>query len=273
MYKSLTAIFEETPEPGFQIQGFKTGFRSLDYALEGIKASDLVLLVAKAANHGSIFLENIAAGLSRQYHVLLINTEKSALAVAAELKAILMPKAETDQDESPDELNQMAGNLFVEDKVRFIADLDKTIEKFRTEYPDGSIVLIDNLNGLFLSKVVRTYPRQQEEYEISQNLKMLTLKHTVPIILYSRIKFIDNVIKSGPPSTADIMHLADMDCHFDKILGIHRTDYNVIDVDSDEGATAYGLLVHVLRNGSRKQDVVKLNISDSNRFLVFGKER
>jgi replicative DNA helicase len=275
MYKSLTTIFEEKPEPSFQIQGFKTGFRSLDYILDGIKESDLVLLIAKVSNHGSIFLENLATGLCRQYDVLLIITEKSAFAVAAELKTILMSKVDIDhdQDESSDELNQMAKNLFIEEKVRFLIDIDKSIEKFRTEYPDESIVLIDNFHGLFLSKEVRTYTRQQEEYEISQNLKMLTLKHKIPIILYSRIKSIDPLKKSDPPSFADIEYLMGLNCYFDKILGAQRSEYNMIDFDSDEGSTPYELNMNVLRNGDRKQGAVKLNISDSNRFSVFEKNK
>jgi replicative DNA helicase len=274
MYKSLTTIFEEKPEASFQIQGFKTGFRSLDFALKGIKESDLVLLIAKAANFGSIFLENLASGLCRHYHVLLINTEKSAFSVAAEIKNIVISKVEIDHDqnESSEELNQMAKNLFIEDKTRFLIDIDKSIGSFKAENPDDSIVLIDNLHGLFLSKEVRTYTRQQEEYEISQNLKMLTLKHNLPIILYSRIKSIDPLKNSDPPSIVDIEHLMGLHCHFDKILGAHLTDYHMIDFDSGNGSTAYELQVHVLRNGDRKQAVVKFNISDSNRFSVFEKE-
>ena len=274
MYKSITTIFEEKPEPSFQIQGFKTGYRSLDYVLDGIKESDLVLLIAKVGNHGSIFLENLATGLSRQYHVLIINSGKSAFAVATELKTILMSKVEIDheQNESSDELNQMAKNLFIEDKVRFLIDIDRTIEKFKAENPEESIVLVDNFHGLFLSKEVRTCTRQLEEYDISQNLKMLTLKHNIPIILYSRIKSIDPLRKSEPPSIADIEYLMGLNCQFDKILGVQRSEYNMIDFDSTEGSTPYELHVHVLRNGDRKQAVVKLNISDSNRFSVFDKE-
>jgi len=271
MHKSLNSIFEEKPEPSFQIQGLKTGYRLLDHTLDGIKESDLVLLIAKIGNHGSIFLENIAAGLSRQYHVLFINTEKSAFAVAAELKTILMSKViiDHDQHESSDELNQMAKNLFFDDAVRFLIDIDKTIANFKAENPEESIVLIDNFNGLFLSKEVRTYTRQQEEYEISQNLKMLTLKHHIPIILYSRIKSIDPLRKSDPPSIADIEHLMGLHCHFDIILGVQRSEYLMTDFDSAEGSTPYKLHVQVLKNGDRKQEIIKLNISDSNRFSIF----
>lgn len=271
MYKSLTSIFEDKPEPSFQILGFKTGYRSLDYALEGIKESDLLLLIAKVANFGSIFLENLAVGLSLHYHVLIINTEKSSLSVATELKAILKTKLDADQDpdESSDELDQMAKSLFVDDNARFIEDIDRTIEKFKTDHPEDSIVLIDNLNGLFLSREVRTYTRQQEEYEISQNLKMLTQKHAIPIILYSRIKSLDPLRKTESPSIADIEHLMGLHCHFDKILGTHRSEYNMIDFDSDKGSTPYELHILVLRNGDRKQEMIKLNISDSNRFSIF----
>ncbi|HPT73110.1 MAG TPA: DnaB-like helicase C-terminal domain-containing protein [Candidatus Cloacimonadota bacterium] len=275
MHKSLNSIFEEKPEPSFQIQGLKTGYRLLDHTLDGIKESDLVLLIAKIGDHGSIFLENIAAGLSRQYHVLLINTEKSAFDVATELRTIMMAKIEVDhdQEESSDQLNQMAKNLFIEDKARFLIDIDKTIANFKTENPEESIVLIDNFHGLFLSKEVRTYTRQQEEHEISLNLKMLTLKHNIPIILYSRIKSIDSLKKSEPPSIANIEYLMGLKCHFDKILGVHRTDYRMIEFDSDEGLTPYEIHVQVLRNGDRKSEIVKLNISDSCRFSIFEKEQ
>ncbi len=136
MFKSLTAILTELAHVSYEIPGFKTGFRSFDYILGGISSSDLVLLAAKAGNSGKMVLVNLAVGLSRRYHVLLVNTSKNASVAAEKLRSFLLPDdyIPGNDDDVLNEHNRMAANIFIEDEARFLEELDKSIEAFRNKF-------------------------------------------------------------------------------------------------------------------------------------------
>ncbi|MCX6265734.1 MAG: hypothetical protein NTW16_00015 [Bacteroidetes bacterium] len=82
----------------------------------------------------------------------------------------------------------MAASIFIEDDARFLEEVDKTISMFQLQSGEDAIILIDQINNIFLSKEIRTYSRDQEEKDIAVNLKMLTLKYHVPVLLLARVK-------------------------------------------------------------------------------------
>jgi replicative DNA helicase len=209
MYKSLTTILHEPARVSYIIPGYKTGYPTLDSGLGGISDSELVLIAAKTGNRSSNLMLNLAVGLSLRYHVLLISTAKGAPAVAREFKSVLHPCNETSESDTDAmyELNRLAANIFIEADARFMEEIDQSIARFRTEYPADAIVLIDDLNNIFLSREIRTYPRPAEDREIVANLKMLTLKYNTPIVLLAKIGYSDHHKKNDPPSLCDLDHL------------------------------------------------------------------
>lgn len=270
MFKSLTTIFNEPDHTSYATQGFKTGFLSLDSGLGGISDSELVLIAAKPGNWSSILMLNLAVGLSSRYPVLFISTAKCGPVVAHELKSVLLPGNEPreNDEESLNELNRLSANIFIEDESRFLEDIEQSIARFRSEYPADAIVLIDDLNNIFFSKEIITYPRSQAEGEIASNLKMLTLKYNIPVLLLSKIGFQEPLKRHDPPTLRDLEHLMGLNCHFGKIIGVHLCGYNRTETDENCVSTQNNLFLNILKNDRGKRGVFRLYMSEFNRFRL-----
>ncbi|MEI7895391.1 MAG: DnaB-like helicase C-terminal domain-containing protein [bacterium] len=270
MFLSLTTILGEPANVSYEIQGYKTGYSSIDQSIGGISGSDLVLIASKKGNCGNLLMLNLGVGLSKRYHVLIITPIKSPFAVAKDLRSVLLPcdGQRVNDDELLNELNNLAINIFIENNVHFLEEIDNAIARFHSEYPDDSIILIDQLNSIFLSKEIRTYSRSQEEREISVNLKMLTLKYNTPILLLASVKSPEPDHEKDPPAFEDLDHLIGLTCPFNKIIGIHRPEYYLIELDEKGISTEGKLFLNVLRNENGIRGYIRLNFDKSNRFLL-----
>lgn len=270
MIQSLTNILANPTPLSYIVPGYKTGYPSLDELLGGISASDLVLFTAKTGNWGSNLMLNLAIGLSRRYRVLLIPATKTASVVAGELKAVLLHDDGIPENDEPmmDELNHLAANIFIDDEARFIEEIDVSISRFQSQSGEDAIILIDQINNLFLSKEIRIYSRDQEEKDTAVNLKMLTLKYHVPIVVLARIKSSEAIHEKDPPTFLDIKHLLGINCPFNKIIGVHRPEYYRIEPDEKGESTENKLFLHILHNDIGKRGVIRLVISELNRFRL-----
>lgn len=270
MIQSLTNILANPAPLSFIVPGYKTDYPSLDELLGGISTSDLVLLASKTGNWGSNLMLNLAIGLSRQYRVLLIHATKNAQVVARELRSVILPDDGIPKIDEPilDELNQLANNIFIDDESLFMEEIDLSISTFQSQSGEDAIILIDQINNIFLSKEIRTYSRGQEEKDIAVNLKMLTLKYHVPILLLARIKSSEAIHEKNPPTFLDIKHLLGINCPFNKIIGVHRPEYYRIETDEKGEPTEGKLFLEILENGHGRIGVIGLAIDKSNRFRL-----
>jgi len=270
MYKSLTTILSEPVHESYIIPGYQTGYPSLDYSLGGIMNSDLVLVAARPGIYGNNLLYNLAMGFSSHYPVLFLSTTKSALAVASELKVVLLRNDVLPEydDETMNDLDQLAASIFIEADTRFLADINKIIGLFRSMNKEEAIVIIDNLNGIFLSKEVRTGPKKQEEQDIAVNLKMMTLKFNLPVFILTKVKSTEPGHPEYPPSLCDADHLTGLNCPFDKIIGVDWPDHNGVEIDENGKPIENKLLLRVLKNNNGKCGNIRLNISLNNRFRL-----
>jgi hypothetical protein len=270
MYKTLADILSEPLHESFLVPGYKTGYPSLDHGLGGILNSDLVLLPARPGIYGNNLLHNLAMGFSRHYPLLFISTTKNARAVAWELKSVLLRNdqfAEYDE-ETMNDLDRLAANIFIEAGTRFLADIDRVIGMFRLENKGEAVVMIDNLNGIFLSKEIRTGPKEQEERDVAVNLEMLTLKYNLPVIILAKVKSTDPIHPGDPPALCDAEHLTGLNCPFDKIIGVNQPDNNGVETDENGKPIENKLLLRVLKNNNGMCGIIRLNISLSNRFRL-----
>jgi replicative DNA helicase len=165
-------------------------------------------------------------------------------------------------------LNQLANNIFIEDEARFMEEIEISISTFQSQSGEDAIILIDQINNIFLSKEIRTHSRDQEEKDIAVNLKMMTLKYHVPILLLTRIKSSDTIHEKAPPTFLDIKHLLGINCPFNKIIGVHRPEYYRLKTDEKGASTEDKLYLHILQNDNGKRGVIRLAISESNRFRL-----
>ena len=264
----MTQILHDPPRESYILPGFTTGYRALDHALGGIGEDELVLLASRPGNYGRILLENLTVGLSRQHKVLYLSTGRKAFAVASELRSILLPapSGESPAEDTLEDLNRLAQNLFIDDAAIFLGYLDHVIGKFHAEHGTDAIVLIDHLNGLYLSKEIRTGRREREEYGIADNLKRIALKYPIPVIVHARIRQAMASEHGNPPCIGDLMHLTGLNDRFDKIVVVHRPGYYHAASDETNPSDANNLYLYPLRGANR--DTVMLRISDDNRFLL-----
>jgi len=270
MIQSLSNILANPTPLSFIVPGYKTGYPSLDDLLGGISKSDLVLLASKTGNWGSNLILNLAIGLSKRYRVLLIHTTKKASVVARELRSALLPDDSIPKNDGQllDELNHLAANIFIEDEARFMEEIDLSISTFQSQSGEDAIILIDQINNIFLSREIRTYSKDQEEKDIAVNLKMLTLKYHVPILLLARIKSSEAIHEKEPLTFLAIKHLLGINCPFNKIIGVHRPEYYRIEKDEQGEPTEGKLFLKILENGHGRRGVIRLAIDKSNRFRL-----
>jgi hypothetical protein len=124
------------------------------------------------------------------------------------------------------------------------------------------------MNDIFYSKGSGEYSFEKQAFEISGNMKMLTLKHHIPILMYHRTKVKELADIFKPAAPVDFDYLEDSNHRFDKILSIHRPEYYKIELDENGDSTENKLFIHVLRNNTGSRGTISLNISEDNRFYL-----
>ena len=129
-------------------------------------------------------------------------------------------------------------------------------------------MLIDDLNNIFLAKEIITYSRSQAEGEIASNLKMLTLKYNIPVLLLSKIGFQEPLKRNDPPTLRDLDHLMGWNCHFGKVIGLHLCGYNRTETDENCASTQNKLFLNILKNDRGKRGIISLTMSEYNRFRL-----
>jgi replicative DNA helicase len=265
MFKSLTSILSEIGPEFRPVAGYQTGYPPLDSMIGGISETDLVLIAEKSGGWSGILLLNLAVEMSRQYPVLLINTRKKASAVANDLKSVLLPKHETeDTDEDTlNDLNQLANNIFIAHNSHFLEEIEQVIADFHLKNPANGIILIDDLNKIFLSKEITTCPRTHVESEIATNLKMLILKYNHPVFLLSKIGYRDAVTRSYPPTLTDMDYLDGLNRPFNKIMGVYQARGDQNDDDQD---LCNKLFLNILRNDNGPKGDIGFAFNESNRY-------
>jgi len=270
MFKSLSAILDSHSATTHNTRTIMTGFNSIDHVTGGFSSSSLVLLAARRGNCGSLFIQNLGVAFSKNVPVLFITTEKDLVFAANELNSILDSKPEiiAINEDQKNEVTSMADRIFIDDTSRFVEDVEKTVEKFQEECSGDAVILIDSLDGLFLSKDLCVFTKEQQEAAIVDNLKMLALKFDIPILLLAWIRSGDPAKNAIPPMLYDLSEFENFAHRFDMILSLFHPEYYGIDLDENGDSTENKLIVHLLKSGNSKRQAIRLNISGSNGMLL-----
>lgn len=265
MFKSLTNLLDQPTIEYRRIPGYQTGYPTLDSLLFGISDSDLVLITAKPGQRSSVFMLNLAVEMSRLYPVLMINTVKSALNVAGDLKVVLIAdrKANEITEECIPGFKHLTDNIFIENGAHFLDEIEQAIAEFHARFPSNGVVFIDDINNIFLSREIITYPRSIVEGEIAINLKMIALKYDIPLVLLSKLGSSNSNTSKNAPVLSDLDHLTGMRCPFNKILSVYLSGN---ELDNDGNYLSNQLFIKVLRNDRGDCGIIRLAISETNVF-------
>ena len=271
------------------ITGVPTGFRDLDFKLNGLQRSDLILVAARPAMGKTAFslnlvqnaalkgnasvAENVAMGIKRTVAFFSLEMSKEQLvgrilSSVAGIESDKLRKADMDPNDwgkvmaAADEMSQ--ASLFIDDTAALtVQDMRAKLRRLKVEHGLDLVIVdyIQLMQGRSSGKGSEN--RQQEVSEISRNLKLIAREFNVPVIALSQLS---RSVESRPdkrPVLSDLRESGSLEQDADIVIFLYRDKY--YDENSEMGDKAE-VLIRKHRNGA-VGSVKLLFIGELTRFL------
>ncbi len=209
------------------ITGLKTGFKTLDFYLNGLEKGDLIIIGARPSVGKSAFMLNIADNISKaNYSVGIISLEMTAKKLTERLLAI----------NTGVELNKIKNNNLHKNEWNTLEITEKELKKRKLYINDNSNnTTIQNIKRIIKKLTKKTKidliiidylqliegnkkERHLEIGEISRKLKLLAKELNIPIILLSQLnRALENRINKKP-MLSDLRESGNIEQDADKII-------------------------------------------------------
>ncbi|PCI25467.1 replicative DNA helicase [Candidatus Peregrinibacteria bacterium] len=231
-------------EDSNKLQGIPSGFANLDYVMNGLKPSDLIIVAARPSMGKTAFALNIAhnAALTHGKRIAIFSLEMSKeqltdrlICMTGGLDSWKLNKGEL----SEEEMNSLARNvddlakahIFIDDTVG--ASLSEVRAKARRLQMEHSLdmIIIDYLQLMTSGNAAYAGNRVQEVSEISRALKQLGRELHIPIVCLSQLS---RAVENRPgklPQLADLRESGSIEQDADLVLMLFREDYYEPDTD------------------------------------------
>ncbi|MDD5866629.1 MAG: replicative DNA helicase [Lachnospiraceae bacterium] len=225
------------------VTGIPTGFTDLDRQLSGLQPADLILIAARPSMGKTALALNIAeyVAFHEKLPVAIFSLEMPKESLVNRLMSLVShveaEKIRSGQLQDMDwtELVRSAGiigdsNLIIDDQPGItVADLQSKCRKYKMQYPDLSLIMIDYLQLMQASK--HSDSRQQEISEISRSIKMIARELNVPIIALSQLSRAPEQRPDHRPMLSDLRESGAIEQDADVVMFIYRDDYYNKDTD------------------------------------------
>ena len=243
------------------ITGVPTGFRDLDFKLNGLQRSDLILVAARPAMGKTAFTlniaQNVAMGIKKTVAFFSLEMSKEQLvgrilSSVAGIESDKLRKADMDPNDwgkvmaAADEMSQ--ANLFIDDTPGLtVQDMRAKLRRLKVEHGLDLVIVdyIQLMQGRSSGKGSEN--RQQEVSEISRNLKLIAREFNVPVIALSQLS---RSVESRPdkrPVLSDLRESGSLEQDADIVIFLYRDKY--YDENSEMGDEAE-VLIRKHRNGA-----------------------
>lgn len=210
------------------LKGFPTGFRYLDYLLNGLEKGWLYFLAGRTGVGKTSLAVNIARNLAinSKKKVLYISVGMSFYRLA--LKFLLLESGYNEW-----ELRSAEGNEVLNEAIKRIGETpilvddtcNITIEQIERRIisirPD--IVIIDYLQLIDVEEKLKT--RQAEMSSITRLLKRMARRYDIPIILLSKVGSEVDEREDKRPDIYDLRRYGAIAQDMDVIMFLYREDY------------------------------------------------
>lgn len=261
---------EEVSRDKTKLRGLKTGYRELDFILNGVNPGALVILAARPAVGKTSFamniVENVAlAGYSCAVFSLEMTKEEIAQRLLCSVGKVSMEnvkKGSIDAKEwrkiakAREVLSQ--AKIFVDDSS--IIRPREIISKCRRIKRKSGLdfVMIDYIGLMTPDKVRKSDNRQNEISEISRSLKILAKELNVPVLALSQLNRAIETRK-GRPQLADLRESGAIEQDADVVMFIHRPDKSATEKEIAEGKVQPNVAeIIVEKNRSGRPGTAKL---------------
>lgn len=233
-----------------KIFGLETGLKDLDYALRGLRKTDLIVLAARPGMGKTALACKIACNVAvkRQYDkdapqdwVAFFSLEMSQLQLVYRMLAMVGEKFDVkkmlhgglNSNEKSKLVNQHA--VLCKMPLSFYDTPNLTIptllsEARRLKRKKGlSLIVVDYLQLMMGSLESRRHGRVQEVSEISRGLKAVAKELDVPVLALSQLSRRSEHRNTYKPQLSDLRDSGAIEQDADIVLFIHRDEYHLQD--------------------------------------------
>lgn len=217
--------------------GYKTGFFEMDYMLNGLNPSDLIIIAGRPAMGKTAFALNLLTGFAKE------NSEKKAMIFSLEMgeqqlfNRFLSMEGEISNnilkqgilnDENAQKVGIGMSNIgqcsikivnepiLTPAKLRTIANLEKRLHGL-------DFIVIDYLQLMYSSN--KSMNKQQEVSEISRELKLIARELDIPIVALSQLSRSLENRADKRPMLSDLRESGAIEQDADIVIFLYRDEY------------------------------------------------
>jgi len=244
--------------------GIKTGFHNLDYVLGGLQKGKLYIIGARPSMGKSALAMNISEHIAKYKNVLFISLEMGKKEYAQRIMFgragvnISQVNSGTVTDEQIELVKEQKKyldslNLYIETKTPCkVSDIELSIINLQSTRGSCDLVVVDYLQ--LLSPSARSgKTRETEVAEMSRELKNLSIKYQVPIIVLSQLSRALEAREDKRPMLSDLRESGAIEQDADVVMFVYRNEFYYPDEPSTKGEAE--LLVRKNRGGVNNRDV------------------
>ena len=273
---------DELSKDSSKFRGIRTGYRGLDYILNGFHGSDLMILAARPGmgktSLAMNLVENIAlSGKSCAVFSLEMSKEQLVQRMLCAVAGVSMSTALKGQMQHAEWLKiakakEMLANtkIFI-DESSVITPEEILSKCRRLKRKHGlDFVMIDYIQLMDNKTKRKDETRQQQVSDISRNLKILAKELNVPVLALSQLS---RAVESEKrrPQLSDLRESGAIEQDADIVMFIHRPDVGAKEKDLEGGKiqpNVAELIIAKHRNGA--QGMVKLYFkAECTKFINF----
>ena len=260
----VMTTLDELSKDSSKFHGIKTGYRELDYILNGFHGSDLMILAARPAmgktSLAMNLVENIAlSGKSCAVFSLEMSKEQLVQRMLCAVAGVSMSTAMKGKMQHADWLKiakakEMLANtrIFIDESS--IVTPEEILSKCRRIKRKHGLdfVMIDYIQLMDSKSKRKDDNRQQQVSDISRNLKIMAKELNVPVLALSQLS---RAVESEKrrPQLSDLRESGAIEQDADIVMFIHRPDLGAKEKDLEGGKirpNVAEIIIAKHRNGS-----------------------
>jgi replicative DNA helicase len=238
------------------LEGYATGFKSLDKFTGGFQKQDMIILAGRPSMGKSAVALNMALNMSVDmgHKVAVFHLEMSKLAVIQRIisSSTLIPMNNLKKGELGDEdwvklsekCNQLAATgLYIYDEVYSLAEIRSECKRLKLQ-KGLDVVFIDYLQ--LIQNESRKENRNENIGEISRGLKLLAKELDITVVALSQLSRALEVRANHRPQLSDLRDSGSLEQDADMVVFLYRDEYYNRDTE-DPGIIEFIIAKH--RNG------------------------
>ena len=240
-------------------RGLMTGFSNLDFAINGLQRSDLIILAARPGVGKTAFALNIASNIAMREsdkNILIFSLEMADRQLVQRMLCSIADIKNDDITKSKLGLNEFVklnkarqqlwkSHIYVDQTtLPTPGDILAKCRRFMIEHrADIDLVIIDYMQLMTCPGAKES--RQQEVAEISRNMKLLAKEINAPVIVLSQLSRSAEINKDKP-QLHDLRDSGSIEQDADIVTFLYK------EKDQDPNDTIVELIIAKFRNGQTR---------------------